>query len=51
MPVEKRYLNDDVIRIPVFKPDSDGNPTGEKLRLFVLFWGDEVRVTGKLNVS
>jgi len=49
MPVEKRYLNDDIIRIPVFKPDSDGLPTGEKLRLFVLFWGDEVRVTGKHN--
>ncbi len=47
MPAEKRFLDNDVIRIPIFTPDAEGKPTGEKLTTFVLFWGDEVRITGK----
>ena len=47
MAIETRFLNDDIIRIPVFEPDASGNPTGEKLRTIVLFWGDQVRIKGK----
>ena len=47
MAVETRFLDDDIIRIPVFAPDNAGKPTGEKLKTFTLMWGDQVRVTGK----
>lgn len=47
MAVETRYLDDDVVRVPVFKPDAAGKPTGDKLKTFTLMWGDQVRVTGK----
>lgn len=47
MAVQTRFLNDDIVRIPVHEPDASGNPTGEKLRTIVLFWGDQVRIKGK----
>ena len=47
MAVETRFLNNDIIRIPVFQPDASGKPTGEKLKTIVLFWGDPVKITGK----
>ncbi len=49
MATETRFLNDDIIRIPVFAPDDNGNPTGDKLRTVVLFWGDPVKIKGKQN--
>ena len=47
MATETRYLENDIIRIPAFAPDGNGKPTGDKLKTIVLFWGDEVRITGK----
>jgi beta-lactamase superfamily II metal-dependent hydrolase len=47
MTVETRFLGDDIIRIPVTKLDASGNPTDDKKRKITLFWGDQVRVTGK----
>ena len=47
MATETRYLDSDIIRIPVFKPDASGKPTGDKLKTIVLFWGDSVKITGK----
>jgi beta-lactamase superfamily II metal-dependent hydrolase len=47
MATETRYLENDIIRIPAFKPDASGKPTGEKLKTIVLFWGDQVKITGK----
>jgi len=46
MAVETRFLEDDIIRIPTFASAS-GMPTGEKLKTTTLFWGDQVRITGK----
>lgn len=47
MPTQTRYLDNDIVRIPVYAPDASGKPTGNKLKTIVLFWGDEVKVTGK----
>jgi beta-lactamase superfamily II metal-dependent hydrolase len=47
MATELRHLDDDIVRIKVFKPDASGKPTGEKLKTIALFWGDQVRVSGK----
>ncbi|HSE18821.1 MAG TPA: MBL fold metallo-hydrolase, partial [Pyrinomonadaceae bacterium] len=47
MATETRYLANDIVKIPVFAPDASGKPTGDKLKTIVLFWGDEVKVTGK----
>jgi beta-lactamase superfamily II metal-dependent hydrolase len=47
MASETRFLDNDLIRIPAFAPDDSGKPTGDKLKTFVLFWGDSVRITGK----
>jgi beta-lactamase superfamily II metal-dependent hydrolase len=49
MPTQIRHLDNDIIRIPVFAPDASGKPTGDKLKTIVLFWGDQVRITGKQN--
>src|SRR6185436_18981119 len=49
MAIETRFLDDDIIRIPVFQQDATGNPTGEKLRTIVLFWGDPVRIKSKVD--
>jgi beta-lactamase superfamily II metal-dependent hydrolase len=46
MAVETRFLNDDIVRIPTYASAS-GMPTGEKLKTTALFWGDQVRITGK----
>lgn len=46
MAVETRFLNDDIIRIPVNQLDTSGNPTGKE-RKIVLFWGDQVRIKGR----
>ncbi|MBI4525465.1 MAG: MBL fold metallo-hydrolase [Deltaproteobacteria bacterium] len=47
MALETRFLNDDIIRIPLYEPDASGNPTGDKLKTITLFWGDQVRIKGK----
>ncbi len=47
MATQTRYLDNDLVRIPVYAPDASGKPTGDKLKTIVLFWGDEVKVTGK----
>lgn len=47
MAVTTQFLDNDIIKIQLFKPDAAGKPTGEKLKTVVLFWGDQVRVTGK----
>lgn len=47
MAAETRFLDNDIVRIPAFKPDAAGKPTGDKLKTIVLFWGDQVRITGK----
>src|SRR5262245_36262802 len=47
MAIETRFLNDDIVRIPLYVPDAAGNPSGEKQRTVVLFWGDSVRIRGK----
>ena len=47
MAVTTQFLDNDIIKIQLFKPDASGKPTGEKLKTVVLFWGDQVRVTGK----
>jgi len=47
MPTQTRFLDNDIIRIPAFAPDASGKPTGDKLKTIVLFWGDEVKTTGK----
>jgi beta-lactamase superfamily II metal-dependent hydrolase len=47
MATQNRFLDNDIVRIPVFAPDASGKPTGKKLKTIVLFWGDEVKVTGK----
>ncbi len=46
MAAETRFLDDDIIRIPLYKPDALP-PDGKKLDLITLFWGDQVRITGK----
>ncbi|HKR60469.1 MAG TPA: MBL fold metallo-hydrolase, partial [Pyrinomonadaceae bacterium] len=47
MALETRYLDDDIIRIPLYQPDADGNPSGNKLKTIVLFWGDQVKIRGQ----
>lgn len=47
MAVETRFLGNDIIRIPVSRLDSSGDPVGDTKRTITLFWGDQVRVTGK----
>jgi beta-lactamase superfamily II metal-dependent hydrolase len=47
MAAETRFLDNDIIRVKVYKPDASGKPTGDKLKTIVLFWGDQVRITGK----
>ena len=47
MAAATRFLDNDIIRVPVFKPNASGKPTGDKLKTIVLFWGDQVRITGK----
>jgi beta-lactamase superfamily II metal-dependent hydrolase len=47
MATETRYLENDIVRIPVYAADGNGKPTGDKLKTIVLFWGDQVKVTGK----
>jgi beta-lactamase superfamily II metal-dependent hydrolase len=47
MATETRYLENDIVRIPAFAPGDSGMPTGEKLKTIVLFWGDQVKITGK----
>lgn len=47
MATQTRYLENDIIRIPAFAPDKSGKPTGDKLKTIVLFWGDQVKITGK----
>lgn len=47
MATQTRFLDNDLVRIPAFAPDASGKPTGDKLKTFVLFWGDQVKITGK----
>ena len=47
MATETRFLDNDIIRIPVYNRDSSGKLAGKALRRIVLFWGDQVRITGK----
>jgi len=48
MATQTRYLDNDIVRIPVFAADASGKRTGDKkLKTIVLFWGDEVKVSGK----
>lgn len=47
MASDKRFLDDDIVRIPAYEPDASGNPTGDKLKTITLFWGDQVNVTGQ----
>ena len=47
MATQTRYLDNDIVKIRAFAPDASGKPTGDKLKTIVLFWGDEVKVTGK----
>lgn len=47
MALETRYLDDDIIRIPLFQSDANGDPSGDKLKTIVLFWGDQVKIRGQ----
>jgi beta-lactamase superfamily II metal-dependent hydrolase len=47
MATETRYLENDIVRIPVQKLNGNGEPNGDKSKKIVLFWGDHVKVTGK----
>jgi beta-lactamase superfamily II metal-dependent hydrolase len=47
MAAQTRFLDNDIVRIPAYKPDASGKPTGDRLKKIVLFWGDQVRITGK----
>lgn len=54
-----RFLDNDIIKIKAFKPDASGKPPAKKSKTdkkkepkpkyIVLFWGDEVKITGKQN--
>src|ERR1044071_6081031 len=46
MAVETRFLDDDIIRIPTYPANSNFTKK-ERSGTAVLFWGDQVRVTGK----
>ena len=47
MAAETRFLDNDIVKIPVYKRDAAGKLAGKKIKTFVLFWGDQVRITGK----
>lgn len=47
MATETRYLDNDIVKINVQRLDRNGEPTADKPVKFVLFWGDQVKITGK----
>lgn len=47
MAVETRFIDNDIVKIPIYERDASGKLAGKAIKTIVLFWGDQVRITGK----
>ena len=47
MAADSRFIDNDIVKIPIQERDDSGKLAGKPIKTIVLFWGDQVRITGK----